>query len=606
MMDTSKRKAWVKNALIVFLTIMLILTFFSNTIMNYSLPEVSAQYASYGTVAARVRGTATVEAAQPYNVSVSEERTIEEVLVKSGDTVKKDQVLFRLSEGGTGSLEEAIDNLDAANIEYQQKLIETIRNYDISNAEIDRLKEDLEDATKKKTLAGNQQAQITLAQSKVDTCQAEVTLLQSQITQLQREIDALTTDDIVTTVEEAAVTAAENNLDIATANKETADKALTRAETNLSQKQSELSEAQNDVSPSAIQISNLQTQVTNLKAAVASAQTTADAAADSVTYWTAEKKKADKALEQAKATGEKTINAQKKELQSQLNALNDSKTESDAKLEKAQKELEEAKTNVTTEEDAAEAIKTAQRALEDKVLALADTKTKDSQSDSVAKLQLDSYKKKIERLEKQVKKLQKAGSSNEVKAPVAGVISSLSAVAGDKTTADATLAVIEIVEKGYQVKLQVTTEQSRRVKVGDKADILNVWGGDISAVISKISKVDGDATKKEILFQVSGSAEVGQSLELSVGQQSASYDTVVPNSAIREDNNGKFVLVVNAKSSPLGNRYIAQKVKVDVLAQDDTNAAITGELQGGDFIITTSTKPLTDGMQVRMAEGGGL
>jgi multidrug efflux pump subunit AcrA (membrane-fusion protein) len=606
MMDTSKRKAWVKNALIVFLTIMLILTFFSNTIMNYSLPEVSAQYASYGTVAARVRGTATVEAAQPYNVSVSEERTIEEVLVKSGDTVKKDQVLFRLSEGGTGSLEEAIDNLDAANIEYQQKLIETIRNYDISNAEIDRLKEDLEDATKKKTLAGNQQAQITLAQSKVDTCQAEVTLLQSQITQLQREIDALTTDDIVTTVEEAAVTAAENNLDIATANKETADKALTRAETNLSQKQSELSEAQNDVSPSAIQISNLQTQVTNLKAAVASAQTTADAAADSVTYWTAEKKKADKALEQAKATGEKTINAQKKELQSQLNALNDSKTESDAKLEKAQKELEEAKTNVTTEEDAAEAIKTAQRALEDKVLALADTKTKDSQSDSVAKLQLDSYKKKIERLEKQVKKLQKAGSSNEVKAPVAGVISSLSAVAGDKTTADATLAVIEIVEKGYQVKLQVTTEQSRRVKVGDKADILNVWGGDISAVISKISNVDGDATKKEILFQVSGSAEVGQSLELSVGQQSASYDTVVPNSAIREDNNGKFVLVVNAKSSPLGNRYIAQKVKVDVLAQDDTNAAITGELQGGDFIITTSTKPLTDGMQVRMAEGGGL
>jgi hypothetical protein len=152
----------------------------------------------------------------------------------------------------------------------------------------------------------------------------------------------------------------------------------------------------------------------------------------------------------------------------------------------------------------------------------------------------------------------------------------------------------------------VTTEQSRRVKVGDKADILNVWGGDISAVISKISNVDGDATKKEILFQVSGSAEVGQSLELSVGQQSASYDTVVPNSAIREDNNGKFVLVVNAKSSPLGNRYIAQKVKVDVLAQDDTNAAITGELQGGDFIITTSTKPLTDGMQVRMAEGGGL
>ena len=44
-----KRRDWVKNAAIVFLTIMLILTFFSNTIMNYSLPEVAIQYIQSGT-----------------------------------------------------------------------------------------------------------------------------------------------------------------------------------------------------------------------------------------------------------------------------------------------------------------------------------------------------------------------------------------------------------------------------------------------------------------------------------------------------------------------------------------------------------------------------
>ena len=49
-MNESRRRGWVKNAIIIFLAIMLILTFFSNTIMNYSLPEVAAQYAQSGSI----------------------------------------------------------------------------------------------------------------------------------------------------------------------------------------------------------------------------------------------------------------------------------------------------------------------------------------------------------------------------------------------------------------------------------------------------------------------------------------------------------------------------------------------------------------------------
>ena len=40
---SNAKKDWVKNTAIVFLTIMLVLTFFSNTIMNYSLPQVATQ-----------------------------------------------------------------------------------------------------------------------------------------------------------------------------------------------------------------------------------------------------------------------------------------------------------------------------------------------------------------------------------------------------------------------------------------------------------------------------------------------------------------------------------------------------------------------------------
>ena len=45
----SKRE-WVKTAAIIFLAILLVLTFFSNTIMNATLPEVAAQQIEGGTI----------------------------------------------------------------------------------------------------------------------------------------------------------------------------------------------------------------------------------------------------------------------------------------------------------------------------------------------------------------------------------------------------------------------------------------------------------------------------------------------------------------------------------------------------------------------------
>ena len=60
--------------------------------------------------------------------------------------------------------------------------------------------------------------------------------------------------------------------------------------------------------------------------------------------------------------------------------------------------------------------------------------------------------------------------------------------------------------------------------------------------------------------------------------------------------------MVEAKNSPLGNRYIAQRVDIEVIASDDVNSAVTGDLSNGDFVITTSNKPVQKGDQVRMAD----
>lgn len=125
----------------------------------------------------------------------------------------------------------------------------------------------------------------------------------------------------------------------------------------------------------------------------------------------------------------------------------------------------------------------------------------------------------------------------------------------------------------------------------------------MKATLSAIKPDPENPGKNKLLvFDVSGDVQAGQSLSLSVGQKSQNYDLIVPTSAIREDNNGKFILTVESKSSPLGNRYIATRVDVEVLAQDDTQSAISAALYGYEYVITTSTKPVEAGKQVRLAD----
>ena len=83
----TKRREWVKTAAIIFLSVMLVLTFFSQTIMNYSLPEVAAQYVQSGTITAKIRGMGMIESGDPYNVMVKETRKVSSVAVRVGDKV---------------------------------------------------------------------------------------------------------------------------------------------------------------------------------------------------------------------------------------------------------------------------------------------------------------------------------------------------------------------------------------------------------------------------------------------------------------------------------------------------------------------------------------
>jgi multidrug resistance efflux pump len=244
---------------------------------------------------------------------------------------------------------------------------------------------------------------------------------------------------------------------------------------------------------------------------------------------------------------------------------------------------------------------------------VADAKALADGSSDTAKLNQQQYdielkqiEDRIAKQEKEISRLEKASVEPTLVSPVTGVIESISVVVGKMAEANTPLMSITVSEMGYTMKCTVTGEQAAKVKVGDEATLQWYYGG--NAPTAKVVSIKSDASSqgknKIITLSVTGEISPGTSLTFTLGNKNASYDCVVPNSAVREDSDGKFVLVVSAESTPLGNRYTAKRVPVEVIASDEINSALSGDVSG-QYVITTSASPISDGMQVRLSENNG-
>lgn len=612
-MESNKRKEKIKSIAIVFLTVMLILTFFSNTIMNYSLPEVSAQYTASGQIAAKVRGTGVVEAVEPYQVKVTEKRKVEEVLVSSGDTVEKGQVLFRLSESEGSSLSETEEALDAARLEYMQKLYADISQDATEDLTVKNAREDLADAIEKQKNAKNKEKRLEKVEEKIAEAKRVIKDYEAQVNAYEKRITALSGDggeDLTayeTAVENAQtaviswenmisdvenqIEEAEYNLSVAKASKEYWEKVDEGEEEPPSNYNGDIYD----------KLEKLNKQIRSLESSITSLNT------QKIEY-KGQLNKANQVLERAKTALEKAKKEIKNTLVKEQDVLKEELSSYEEELERLQAKETEIKTDTITEDEAEAKVKTAERALEAALAEYSKNQSTKKGQQAIAALELEVIQKKVKKLEDKLAKLKgKTEGYDELTASVAGVISAVNCVAGEEVTSENPLATIQIVEKGYRTSLTVTNEQSKKVKEGDRADVLNIWGQEMEVILTKIASDSANPGQSKILtFRITGDAQIGQSLDLSVGEKSINYDTIVPNSAVHEDSKGKFVLVTVVKSTPLGNRYIASRVNVEVLAADENNSAVSGDLSGSDFVITASTKPIEAGMQVRLMEGGDI
>ena len=637
----------MKTAAIIFLTIMLLLTFFSNTIMNYSLPEVSAKYVESGSLSEQIRGTATVEAAQQYEVKYTgASRVVQAVEVKQGDTVEKGQVLLRFEEGDSPDLETAQSDLEAKQDEYRTKLLDAGVDYSADELSIKNLEEDI--ARLKESLGGSADYLKKLDEQKAledkindltkqsNDLTKESKTFEDELTRIGEQLTALSSDDYssLDDVYSKVLSPLYDNVVKYKAEKEKYDKQVeqitkelgdTVTNEDIINKQAEIAklesqlEALNEkylealVSTDGDPISlNQSIKDTNTDLGKARSelyemynkQTTSNlisqklkTATNNQTTFTNKYNDAENKLNLKKIEVSKKLNADKKSIKVKAdkknNELEDIKAEiEDVKLDKTQADADLETIN---------SIESKERDLESQKLALQKKQKDDLVAAGKDDIATEALQREIKRLEEKIEKIKADAAGGEITAQVAGVISSMKIVAGETLESGTSVASIEMTEKGYTASFSVTLDQAKKVKVGDNADIQYFWGGDAQAKLTQIKADQSDSQKKQLVFDVTGDVTPGQSLQLVLGAKGQPYECIIPNNAIKEDSNGKFVLTVVAKSSPLGNRYIAKRADITVLASDGVNTAVTGVVQS-DFIISTSTKPINAGDQVRLVD----
>ena len=628
-METNvKKREWVKTVAIIFLAVMLVLTFFSNTIMNHSLPEVATANVTSGTINAKIRRQGTVSANETYDVTIKQTRKVASIKVKAGQEVAAGDVLFTLEAEESDELKQAQTDLESMELNYEKSLIAASTEAARENREVQKLQEtyndlltqyhqysnkDASQIAKEKAAADAKlkelQADSKAAQSDYEARVAEKTELEAEASELKTHIASLKAvmdkqDEIVAAQdtlyqdqirylndynrlmelagqnpqvamsyarypEQFANMLTEQDLAGTTGDSKTADPKLARAQ-QIATAYTTLTKDQSDIDSLTAERDNMIYDI------------------DGVRDYSQ--------VESEYRYAYNEYDAVKRELDS-----------FDNETSRLKKLAEDAAQAVTDQQEVvdklasagtlADQVKSAKQALEDKIF-------EQSLSDG-SSLDLEAAKKAIDEKKADIEKLTQNADETEVKAKVAGTVSNIAITAGSNANAETPLITLNLTDRGYTVKISVTNDQAKKVRVGDNAELVNYWyGGDIQATLENITNDPQNPGKGRLLvFRLTGDVEPDTNLTLSIGQKSANYDCIVPNSAVRTDSNGTFVLAITVKSSPLGNRYTATRVDVQELAKDDTNTAVTG-LSSGDFVITTSTKPIEAGTQVRLVDNG--
>lgn len=594
-MDRKRRKRIIRNIGVAFLAVMLVLTFFSNTIMNWSLVEVETGKVESGAITTEIRDTVPVETISTYQVSLPQSRKIESIHIALGDEVKEGDLLFTLGETDESDALEALENeLSQLRLEYQTALLEEpLPSYITDNAEIAVLQKSLDQAKAERKALGETNLTLTEAQTKLNDAQNKLSQQTASADKIKSQLSQIETNDITYPgIREEVIALQEANYLLSQS-----QNAYDRETATLGgQGYPELLQAIETVQQEIEWMASDDPALAQAQARLFDLQTKRDALAPTYT-----------ALERAKSAADLAEAALERKKQTENEKMLSQYDSACANVEEAARNAKKAEDEFNTVKrikDAEGAVTAAQNALNAKILSLQVQQETDQKEQGKKRLRLDDLAAQISKKESELDEMRQTLIGGEVRAKCGGIVSSMSAQVETLALKDEVLAEISVVDVGFEAVIRVEEKLSAQVTVGMKAQCsMDGRGGELTAeVISIRADVEGRTGQKLVVLKLQGDVAIGRYVTVTLPLSSQNFDTIVPKSALFADDTGYFLLLLKAKGSPLGNRYYVEKASVDIVAQNSSMAAVEGDVGYGDEIVIRASGILNGGDFVRLKQ----
>jgi len=188
-------------------------------------------------------------------------------------------------------------------------------------------------------------------------------------------------------------------------------------------------------------------------------------------------------------------------------------------------------------------------------------------------------------------------------AQTAGVISTALSV-GD-TTSHTPIITMQDTSGGFEATLQISAREAELLSVGSET-VVTTGSGNMFftpttvAIVSAIAAPCENDMVQITLRLPDGNWNVGQRIDTEVILNRANYDFTLPISALRSDDAGYFVYVMEQYSTVLGLQNVLFRVNVNINAMDNHMVSVSGAVGRTTQVVVASNRAVSAGDRVRV------
>lgn len=211
------------------------------------------------------------------------------------------------------------------------------------------------------------------------------------------------------------------------------------------------------------------------------------------------------------------------------------------------------------------------------------------------KLDISSAEIEIEELKKMIKNCTVIATSD-------GIIKEINFKEGMVVNNSKPLYVLDSPDKGFEATVAVNNEESQYLETGDSVQVFLKSGnsGALKGEIKSIKDAENTGKKLVTVGLEDHNLKGGEVVEVYIKKPIGSYKYLVPRQALRTDEKGKFVFILEERQGPLGKEYYVVRNGVTEGDSDNNNVGIFSGLMGGERIVVRSSKPISEGSLVTL------